>query len=127
MKIRPSETPAEQYALVRSDCPVACTLDLLGDKWTLLVVRDLLFGLSRYGEFLGSGEGISSNVLAERLQRLELAGLVEKQGTRPHVRYRLTTRGETLGPVLRALEQWGTQNFPGTKPRSHRLSGAGAD
>ena len=60
----------------RSPCPVAGALDLLGDRWTLLILRDLLLGKSRYGQFLASPEGISTNLLADRLQRLEAAGLV---------------------------------------------------
>lgn len=101
----------------RSDCPVACTLDLIGDRWTLLIVRDLFFGCTRYGEFIASGEGIPSNVLASRLTRLVTAGLVTKLGTRPHVSYQLTARGRTLGPVLRAMERWGAANLEGTRRR----------
>ena len=58
----------------RSQCPVACSLDLIGDRWTLLVVRDLFPGKSRFGDFASSPEGIPSNILAERLKRLEAAG-----------------------------------------------------
>jgi len=61
----------------RSVCPIATTLDLLGDKWTLLVVRDLLFvGKRRFGEFLESPEGIPTNILTDRLRRLEEHGVV---------------------------------------------------
>lgn len=104
----------------RSDCPVACTLDLIGDKWTLLIVRDLFFGRSRYGEFLRAGEGIPTNILAERLRRLQAAGLLEKTGSRPHVVYDLTPMGRALGPVLRALEAWGSAYIPGTRGRKRR-------
>jgi len=62
----------------RSPCPVACCLDLLGDKWTLLVVRDLLLGKTTYSEFQKSPEGIPTNILAERLKRLLAAGVIEK-------------------------------------------------
>src|SRR5437762_11472336 len=80
----------------RSECPVAGTLDLLGDRWTLLVVRDLLFGKTRYGDFLSSSEGIPTNILAERLRRLQEAGVVEAEPYSQHPRrleYRLTPRG----------------------------------
>ena len=63
----------------RSDCALACALDVIGDKWTLLIVRDLFLGRSRYGEFLSAGEGIPTSVLARRLRRLEAAGLVERK------------------------------------------------
>lgn len=101
----------------RSTCPIACTLDLIGDRWTLLVLRDLMLGKSRYDEFLGSPEGISTNVLADRLKRMEAAGLVSKQPYGSHRRrmaYSLTEKGRSLGPVLHALAEWGLENLPGT-------------
>jgi DNA-binding HxlR family transcriptional regulator len=104
----------------RSPCPVACSLDLLGDKWTLLVVRDLLLGKTTYTEFQQSPEGIPSNILAERLKRLLAAGIVGK--SRYHERpvryaYHLTEKGRDLGPVLSALVDWGNRHIPGTVPR----------
>src|SRR5262249_7902411 len=90
----------------RSDCPVACTLDLLGDRWTLLVVRDLLRGKSRYGDFLASREGIPTNILAERLKRLQEAGVVDAAPYSEHpprFEYRLTPKGLELAPVVRAM------------------------
>lgn len=101
----------------RSSCPVACTLDLIGDRWTLLILRDLLLGKSRYDEFLASPEGISTNVLADRLKRMETAGLVSKQPYGSHRRrmaYRLTEKGSSLGKVLQAMAEWGLANLPGT-------------
>jgi DNA-binding HxlR family transcriptional regulator len=95
----------------RSDCPVACTLDLIGDRWTLLIVRDLLKGKHRFSEFLGSGEGIKTNILAERLKRLERAGLVERspyQERPPRYEYHLTETGRSLGPVVKTLYAWGS-------------------
>ena len=62
----------------RSTCPVACTLDILGDKWTLLVIRDLFLGKKTYGDFQSSPEGIPTNILAERLKRLVEKGIVRK-------------------------------------------------
>ncbi len=109
----------------RSPCPVACSLDLLGDRWTLLVVRDLLFGAERFKEFVASPEGIPTNVLADRLQRLQHHGVVERvtaaDGTR-HPAYRLTDKGRALRPVLGALRDWGLAWEKGTRallrPRS---------
>ena len=82
----------------RSQCPVACALDIVGDRWTLLVIRDLLGGKRRYGEFLSSAEKIPTNILArrERLRRLEREGLVSRvpYNTRPlRVEYHLTPEG----------------------------------
>ena len=103
----------------RSPCPVAGALDLVGDRWTLLVLRDLLGGKSRYGQFLGSPEGISTNLLADRLQRLEQAGLVTAVPYSQHpvrVDYRLTPAGRALRPVVDALAAWGLAHLPGTRP-----------
>src|ERR1044071_253247 len=90
----------------RSPCPVAGALDLLGDKWTLLVVRDLFAGKKRYGEFANSMEKIPTNLLADRLARLEEAGLITSkpyQDNPPRYEYRLTPRGEALRPVMQEL------------------------
>jgi DNA-binding HxlR family transcriptional regulator len=102
----------------RSVCPVACTLDLLGDRWTLLVIRDLLAGKTHFTEFAKSPEGIASNILAERLRRLEGHGLVEQHPSTQRAgtfEYRLTPRGRSLFPVLAALRDWGLANVRGTK------------
>ena len=108
----------------RSPCPIACTLDLLGDRWTLLVVRDLLFaGKRRFDEFLASPEGIATNVLTERLRRLVDAGLVERIASETHRArgtYQLTPRGESLRPVLRAMADWGLANLPKTSVEEAR-------
>lgn len=102
----------------RSDCPIANALDLLGDKWTLLVVRDLLFGgKRRFGEFLASPEGIPTNILTERLRRLEDHGIVVKvpYPSRPQrYEYRLTTKGTDLLPILSAMSAWANRHIPGT-------------
>jgi DNA-binding HxlR family transcriptional regulator len=98
----------------RSACPVACTLDLLGDRWTLLVIRDLVTGKSRYGEFLESPEGIPTNILAERLKRLESAGIITRstyQKNPPRYSYLLTPKGEELKSVLGAVAHWGTRHI----------------
>jgi len=104
----------------RSSCPVACVLDLIGDKWTLLVVRDLACGKSHFNEFCQSPERIATNILADRLDRLVASGLVEKQSPpEPAKRevYRLTEKGQTLVPVLKTIAQWGLDHIPGTAAR----------
>ncbi len=101
----------------RSDCPVACTLDLLGDKWTLLVVRDLFTGKERFEQFLASREGMASNILADRLARLQVGGIVEQRVNPEHrgrFTYHLTDRGAALWDVLDAVARWGLKQFPGT-------------
>jgi DNA-binding HxlR family transcriptional regulator len=104
----------------RSPCPVACTLDLIGDKWTMLVVRDLASGKSLFKEFSASPERIATNILTDRLNRLVKHGLVEKYGSVQQPgrdAYRLTTKGRTLLPVLSALVDWGLVNIKGTEAR----------
>jgi DNA-binding HxlR family transcriptional regulator len=103
----------------RSCCPVACALDLLGDRWTLLVIRDLMRGVDRFGGFARSPEGIATNILADRLELLMRAGLVERvqRPRRAHPRYRLTNAGWSLEPVLRALAEWGLGHLPGTEAK----------
>jgi DNA-binding HxlR family transcriptional regulator len=102
---------------MRSPCPIANTLDLLGDKWTLLVVRDLLlFEKHRFAELAGSYEGIPTNILADRLRRLESCGIVTKVPYQEHpVRheYILTQKGRELFPVLKEMILWAQRNIPG--------------
>ncbi len=104
--------------LTRSACPLTNTLDLIGDKWTLLVIRDMLFLKKKaFQEFLKSPEGIATNILTERLQRLQEAGLIEKRPyTKTPVRYeyRLTRRGEDLRPLLMEMIRWGNAHIEGT-------------
>ncbi|MBB6054091.1 winged helix-turn-helix transcriptional regulator [Armatimonas rosea] len=113
-KNKPSPSCPEGY---RSTCPIANVLDILGDKWTLLVVRDLLLsGMHRYSEFQSSPEAIPTNILAERLKRLEAAGLVKKefyQDNPPRAEYFITRKGADLGLVLQALGEWGHKYIPG--------------
>jgi DNA-binding HxlR family transcriptional regulator len=102
----------------RSACPIACTLDEIGDRWTLLVIRDMLFfNKQRFEEFLQSPEKISTNILANRLKRLEQVGLIMKQPYGSHsqrMSYSLTERGQKLAPVLEAIIQWGLENISDT-------------
>ena len=97
-------------ALRRSPCPVACSLDIFGDRWTLLIVRDLFFGRTRFKDFTASPEGIPTNILADRLERLLAHDVVEQipaeDGTK-RLAYYLTDKGKALGSVLKAMRDWG--------------------
>jgi DNA-binding HxlR family transcriptional regulator len=109
---------SEGRGFPRSPCAVACTLDLVGDKWSLLVVRDLLRGNVTYGELQHSPEGIPTNILADRLKKLEQARLIAKSPYQEHpVRYAygLTEKGRALSDVLLALVRWGKKHIPGTR------------
>lgn len=100
----------------RSACAVANTLDIIGDKWTLLIIRDLFLGKRLYSEFIQSPEGISSNILADRLQRLEEAGLIEKrayQSKPTRYEYLLTPKGTDLQPILKEMAGWAKKHLPG--------------
>lgn len=101
----------------RSGCPIASTLDIVGDKWTLVIVRDLLTGKTKFGEFLDSPEGIPTNILSARLKRMEEAGLVTRAPyqTRPlrHA-YELTAKGAALLPALQEICRWANAHIPGT-------------
>jgi DNA-binding HxlR family transcriptional regulator len=94
----------------RSGCPISISLEIFGDRWSLLVVRDLMFkGLRTFKEFAAAGEGIATNVLAERLERLESNGIIART-TDPadarRVLYRLTDKGMALAPVLIEMVIW---------------------
>lgn len=102
----------------RSPCPVACSLDLFGDRWTLLVVRDLILGRSRFKDFTASPESIPTNILSDRLRRLLEHSVIRQlpagEGAK-HLAYQLTEKGEALRPVLKAMRQWGLEWEKGTK------------
>lgn len=102
----------------RSSCPIACTLDLIGDKWTMLVIRDLLLGKSRFGEFLNSSEAIPTNILTERLKRLVRHEIVSRQPYQSNpirFEYRLTEKGRDLSKVILEMVRWGERHIPGTE------------
>ena len=108
---------------MRSDCPISFALDMFGDKWTLLIVRDLVrVKRMTFKDFLGSGEGIATNILSDRLQRLETLGIISKEMSEADkriARYELTQKGLSLKPVLRALARWSTSHNPKTRiPKS---------
>lgn len=102
----PCQPPTEP---LRSSCPIACALDLLGDKWTLVVIRDVFLGRHTFGDFQNAPEKIPTNILADRLKRLEAAGIIHKQPyqERPaRYTYHLTNVGKKLGPTLFELAKW---------------------
>lgn len=104
----------------RSGCPVSAALDVLGDRWSLLLVRDMMVrGYRTFREFQRSGEGIATNILADRLQKLEAGGVVLREpaaedGRSTH--YRLTAKGIALAPVLLELLIWGAHHEPSDAP-----------
>ncbi len=107
--------------LPRSLCPIALSLDLFGDAWSLLIVRDLMFkGISSYGGFLAAGEGIATNVLSDRLVTLEEEGVIEKRrdpGDGRRFVYRLTAKGADLAPVLIAMVLWSAKHTATDAPK----------
>lgn len=110
----------------RSACPIAGTLDLVGDRWSLLVIRDMLHGKRTYGELLDSPEGIPTNLLADRLKRLEEAGIIASSAyqERPvRYAYTLTEKGKALGDVLLAFVRWGTKHIPGSQTLKESAAG----
>jgi DNA-binding HxlR family transcriptional regulator len=102
----------------RSDCPISHALDLFGDKWTLLIVRDMIFKRKRrYGEFVESEEKIATNILAARLAKLETEGLVTKQADPENGRqviYALTPKALDLAPMLIEMILWSAKHDPHT-------------
>lgn len=112
----------------RSDCPLSIALEIFGDRWTLLILRDLMFkGLKTFKEFLGSGEQIASNILTDRLQRLQEQGIVS--GTRSPadarvVTYRPTEKGLDLLPVLIEIVLWSARH---EKTAARRVCFRGVD
>ena len=101
----------------RSGCPIAYTLDIVGDRWTLVILRDMFTGKSKFGDFLSSPERITTNVLTDRLALLEQSGLAKKKAyqNRPlRYEYHLTEKGEALLPVLQEMCKWANKFKPGT-------------
>lgn len=99
----------------RSDCPISCSLDVWGDKWSLLIIRDLLFKKQcTYGDFLKSEEKIATNILASRLQTLEENEVIEKlehPDSKAKVLYRLTQKGIDLLPLMIEINLWANKYF----------------
>lgn len=99
----------------RSECPISCSLDIFGDKWSLLIIRDMMFSnKSTYGDFLKSAEGIATNILASRLQSLEENKLIEKlehPDSKAKVLYRLTQKAIDLLPIIVEIHLWADKYF----------------
>ncbi len=96
----------------RSGCPVSISLEVLGDRWSLLIVRDMMVrGYRTFREFQRAGEGIATNILSDRLQKLESGGIVEREQAEDgrSTYYRLTAKGIALAPVLLELLIWGSR------------------
>jgi DNA-binding HxlR family transcriptional regulator len=105
----------------RSDCALSTALDVIGDKWSLLVIRDICLGKHKYGDFQASPEGIPTNILANRLRHLEANGIVLKKPyqLKPlRYEYFLTAKGADLLPVVQQLAIWACKYIPecGTPP-----------
>ncbi len=94
------------------DCPVATTVNLIGNKWKLMIIRDLIGGTRRFGELRKSLTGISQRVLTQNLRELEANGLLDRKvfaEVPPRVEYSLNKTGRSLQPVIDALADWGTK------------------
>jgi DNA-binding HxlR family transcriptional regulator len=122
---RRNQIAKKRPAPKRSPCPVAFSLDIFGDRWTLLVIRDLFFGRTRFKDFAASPEGIPTNILTERLERLLARGIIKQipaeDGTK-RLAYRLTKKGKALGRVLRAMRDWGLAWDKSTRVQIRRTS-----
>ncbi|WP_460234733.1 winged helix-turn-helix transcriptional regulator [Aurantivibrio plasticivorans] len=100
----------------RTSCPIACGLDVIGDHWSLLIVRDMLYlGRHEFSEFVSGEEGISTNILSDRLQKLKAQGIIDEV-THPHSKrrklYFLTPKGRDLIHVLMAIGEWSLIHMP---------------
>jgi DNA-binding HxlR family transcriptional regulator len=106
----PSESPRPR----RSGCPIATCLDIFGDRWSLLIVRDLMFsGLRTFREYTEAGEGIATNILSDRLKRLEDEGIIRRSRSADDARqmmYGLTEKGLDLAPVLVEMTLWAARH-----------------
>lgn len=105
---------ARPKSKARSRCPVNIAVELFGDRWSLLIVRDMMVrGFQTFQQFLESGEGIATNILAGRLRKLQAAGIIAPEPSKldgRKVNYRLTAKGIDLAPVLLELLIWGAQH-----------------
>lgn len=123
--------PRRRDAAPRSGCPISIALELFGDPWSLLIVRDLMFkGVETFTGFQAAGEGVATNILADRLRRLEEGGILARSPDPEdarRVRYRLTRKGADLAPVLIEMVLWAARHERTDAPaaalremRSHR-------
>ncbi len=101
----------------RSKCPIARALDSLGDRWSILIIRDLLLGSKKYGDLLKSPEKITTNVLASRLKKLQSQSIISRelyQTNPPRWEYFLTEKGRGLSVIIKELMNWGLLYIEGT-------------
>lgn len=102
----------------RSNCPLSCWLDLFGDKWTLLILRDILiFDKKNYKDFIGSKEGISTNILADRLKKMVEKGILTKKidpDNKLLFNYEATEKGQSLKPILGEIVRWSNAHISDT-------------
>lgn len=109
----------------RSGCPLTNALELIGDRWSLLVVRDIMiFNHHEFREFLGSGEGVATNILSDRLKTLSAEGIINSvkhptNGTKKL--YYLTGKGKSLFPLMRELILWGDANCEGSRAPREKI------
>lgn len=103
---------------MRSNCSVSCGLEIFGDKWSLILVRDaIMVGSTTFGEFQSSPEKISTNILAARLTKLVEEGIFIKESdpnNKLKIHYRLTEKGKALGPILQSIGDWSSKFIEGT-------------
>src|SRR5215469_3840799 len=113
--------PRKSHPCLRSGCPINVSLEMLGDRWSLLIVRDMMMrGFRTYREFLNSEEGIATNILADRLHKLERAGIISTSRDpvdRRKLIYTLTKKGIGLGPVLLEMALWSARHGDAEIPR----------
>jgi len=104
---------AKSYQI--DECPVARTLDLIGERWTILLLRDLLLhGARRFQDFQASLPGVAPNILSARLKAMEDNGLVRRSlysERPPRLNYELTDKGKSLGPIVKAMRDWGNRHL----------------
>jgi DNA-binding HxlR family transcriptional regulator len=106
----------------RSKCPLSCSLELIGDKWSLLIIRDMIvFGKSTYNEFLESPEGIATNILRDRLLKLTEMELITHSGPAKRKKYELTEMGKDLRPVMEAIGAFGMKYFEGSREYTEEM------
>ncbi len=114
--------PAGKIKGRRSPCPVACLLDIVGDRWTMLLIRDLFLGGTRFKEFSNSPERIPTNILSDRLERLLSHNMIQQisiPDSPKRTAYQLTEKGTALRPILESMRDWGLKWEPGTRLREN--------
>ena len=107
---------SKENTFKRSPCPVANLLDIVGDKWTLLIVRDIIMGKRIYSEFQSSPEKIPTNILADRLKKLISEGIIHKEAYQQkplRYEYQLTEKGKDLQLVMKSMVQWSNKHIKG--------------